>query len=159
MCLVHEDWRGVGKKGRILWIAQRLIRLSNLLELLRRFLVVWVLVRVVDDGEFAVRFLDVVLRRLFLHPEDLVVVFSLAFLQLELGVSDFFLESWFGRVGFGNGFVFSHGFFPVPGLAKRFRFCFARFGVCWVDFERTGAVRDGGFVVFQLLDRSVLASG
>lgn len=109
-----------------------------------------------DDGESAVRFLDVVVRRVFLHAQDLVVVFSLAFLQLQLGVSNFLLNAGFRRVGFGDGFVLSYGFVPVPGLAERFRLGLASLGICWVELEGTGAVGDGGFVVFQLSNRDVL---
>lgn len=54
----------------------------------------------------------------------------------------------FRRVGFGQGFVFAYGVVPVAGLAERFGFGFARFRVCWVELEGTGAVGDGGFVVF-----------
>ena len=108
------------------------------------------------DGESPIRFFDIVVRGIFLHAQDLVVVFSLAFLQFQLGVSDFFLDAWFGRVGFGNGFVFSYGFIPVAGLTERFGLCFACFSVCGVELKGTGAVSDSRFVIFQLLGRGIL---
>ena len=51
---------------------------------------------------------------------------------------------------FLNGFVFAQGGFPVARLAKGAGFGFAGFGVGGVEGESAGAVRDRGFVVFEL---------
>lgn len=66
------------------------------------------------------------------------------------------MDAWFRGIGFGNGFVFSYGVIPVPGLPERFRLGFACFGVRWVELKGTGAVGDGRFVIFQLLGRGIL---
>ena len=51
---------------------------------------------------------------------------------------------------FLNGFVLAQGGFPIARLAKGAGFGFAGFGVGGVEGEGAGAVRDGGFVVFEL---------
>ena len=60
-------------------------------------------------------------------------------------------------MGFLNGFVFAQGSFPVAGLAKGAGFGFAGFDVGGIEGEGTAAVRDGGFVVFELGMGLVLA--
>ncbi|KAL8938045.1 MAG: hypothetical protein Q9216_004097, partial [Gyalolechia sp. 2 TL-2023] len=57
-------------------VAQTLVRLANLLELLRRGFVPRVLVRMVHNRQLAVRLLDLVVRRILFHAEQLVVVLA-----------------------------------------------------------------------------------
>ena len=58
----------------LLLIAEDIVGLGSLLELLLGGLVAGVLVRVVFDGQLAVSFLDLVSRGCLAHPKDLVVI-------------------------------------------------------------------------------------
>lgn len=134
----------------LLGVAERLVRLANVLEAVGGLLVVGVLVRVVDDGEAAVGLLDRELVRVLLDAQDRVVVLALALLELELRIAHVLGDAGLRRVGLGDGLPLSRGFFPVAGLAQRARFGLAGFDVRGVEGQRAGAVCDGGIEGFQL---------
>lgn len=132
----------------LLGITQRLIRLSDIFEPIGRFRVIRVFVWVMHDGQFSVGFLDLVLAGILVYTEDLVVVLSLAFFELELCVADVFGNAWFLCVGLLDCFQVANGGFPVTGFTESGSFCFASFEVGGVQGEGTIAVINGGFVVF-----------
>lgn len=76
--------------GALFGVAERFVGLADFLEAARRVLVVRVLVRVVDDGQFAVGFLDVVIRRVLFDAQDLVEILAFGLFEFELGGPDFF---------------------------------------------------------------------
>ncbi|KAL8719524.1 MAG: hypothetical protein Q9225_003467, partial [Loekoesia sp. 1 TL-2023] len=114
-------------------IAQTLVRLSNLLELLRRGLIAGVLVRVMHNRELPVRLLDFVFRGILLNPEKLVVILAFRFLEFELRVVDVLFDTRFLRVGFVDGFIFADGIFPGAGFAEGAGAGFAGFKVAGVE--------------------------
>lgn len=133
----------------LLAVAQRLVRLADLLEPFRCLFVIGVLVRVVDDGELAVRFLNLV-PSVFVDAEDLVVVFPLRLFEFELRIANVFGDAGFIGVIFGDGFIFADGIVPIAGLAEGAGFGFTSFEVEWIEREGFGAVVNCRFVVFEL---------
>lgn len=102
------------------------------------------------DGQFPVGFLELILARILVDAKDLVIVLSLAFLELELCVADVFGNARFLWVSLLDGFQVADGGFPVTAFAESGSFCFAGFEVGGVQGEGTIAVINGRFVVFQL---------
>lgn len=134
----------------LLAVAQRLVRLADLLEPFRRLFAIGVLVRVVDDGELAVRFLNLVVPSVFVDGEDLVVVFPLRLFEFELRIANVFGDAGFIGVIFGDGFIFADRIVPIAGLAEGAGFGFTSFEVEWIEREGFGAVVNCRFVVFEL---------
>jgi hypothetical protein len=56
-----------------------------------------------DDGQFSVSLLDLVVIGILFNIQNLVVILALALLELELGVAHFLCNARFLRVALGNG--------------------------------------------------------
>ena len=133
-----------------LGIAQCFIRFPYIFESLRCTLIVRILVGVMHNGQLSISLLDLVVIGILFHPEDLVVVLALRFLELKLCVSNVLLDTRLLGVRFGNGFEFGGGGLPVARFAESTSFGLAGFYVSGIEGEGAGAVRDGRFVIFKL---------
>jgi hypothetical protein len=127
----------------LLRIAQGLVGLANILEPFRRRLVIRILVRVVHDRQSTVRLFDVSLGRVPRYAQYLIVVLSLALLQLQLRVSDLSLDARLARVRLVYGLVFAQRGLPVALFGKRFRLGFAGFDVGRVEVQSSLAIGNG----------------
>ena len=121
-------------------ITQCLVGFSDILESLRCTLVLRVLVRVMHNRQFPVRFLDLVIIGVLLHSKNLIVVLPFRLLQLELGVSDFLCNTRLVRVRFGNVFVLADGGLPVTRFAEGAGFGLACFDIGRIEGQGAGAV-------------------
>lgn len=108
------------------------------------------LVRVMDDGELAVSFLDLVIIGILFNAENLVVILSLALLEFELGVADLLDDARLFRVGFVNSLEFLDSGLPVASLALGFGLCLSGLGVGGVKLESLFTVGDGFGVFLEL---------
>lgn len=99
--------------GSLFGITQSFIRLADFLESVRRVLVLRVFVRVMHNGQLAVRLLDVRLTRIFPHAEDFIEILAFRFLKLEFCRANLSYNAWLRGVGVGNGFPFADRVIPV----------------------------------------------
>jgi hypothetical protein len=91
-----------------------------------------------------------VLATILLHAKDLIIVFSLRFLELEFCAAEILLEGSVARVLLGEGFVFTDGVLPGAGFTGGAGTGFARFEIGGIEFEGVVAVIDRVGIFFEL---------
>lgn len=97
----------------LLWIAQSLVSLSDILKSLFCLWIIWILIWMVHDSGFPVGLLYGTVICILVHTKDLVVVLSLALLQFNLCFSYLLCDGGIIGILLLQGLEFADGFLPV----------------------------------------------